>query len=90
MEADFWNQPSIAGQPVDIMLPKHFIGKFARMLDTRRIRHSIMIEDVNQLVASQLARGKNRNDTSNQFNYGEYHTYEEVSNYISLASLQGC
>ena len=86
MEADFWRQPAIAGQPVDIMLPKHFIDQFARMLDERRIQHSIMIEDVNQLVASQFVSKKSRNrndtirnDTSYQFNYGEYHTYEEAS-----------
>ena len=87
MEADFWSQPAIAEQPVDIMLPKHFIDQFARMLDERRIQHSIMIENVNQLVASQFERKKSRNDTimndtSYQFNYGEYHTYEEAS--ISL------
>ncbi|XP_072033948.1 carboxypeptidase B-like [Amphiura filiformis] len=90
MGADFWTNPTTI-QPVDIMLPFHSIGQFESLLQERDMIYSVMLENVEDIIESQMKNMRRRRDAISKdisFDYGIYHTYEEIRQWVKDISSE--
>ncbi|KFO85285.1 Carboxypeptidase A2 [Buceros rhinoceros silvestris] len=81
LELDFWINPSAIAQPVDVRIPASSVQAVRAFLEAHGIQYSILIEDLQVVLDKEkedMAYGQQKERSSNTFNYGTYHTLEEI------------
>ncbi|NWR58637.1 CBPA2 Carboxypeptidase, partial [Bucorvus abyssinicus] len=81
LELDFWINPSALAQPVDVRIPANSVQAVKAFLEAHGIQYSILIEDLQVILDKEkedMACGQQKERSSNTFNYGTYHTLEEI------------
>ncbi|XP_062579516.1 carboxypeptidase B-like [Saccostrea cucullata] len=82
LEIDVWRFPGFVGQSADIQIsPEHFF-KLNQTLTELGFRSELLIRDVQKLISEQERKNKEVKETAEVFNYGKYHTLDEVNNWI--------
>ena len=75
-QIDFWKEPNLPGQAVDIEVPNKDYEKLAKLLKEKEIRFNIHIVDVQSLIDSQNKPSGRAGSTSF---HGRYHNLNEVN-----------
>ncbi|XP_008943758.1 PREDICTED: carboxypeptidase A2 isoform X1 [Merops nubicus] len=97
LKLDFWLNPSSPALPVDVRIPADNVQAVKGFLESYGIEYSILIEDLQDVLDQEkqdMAEGQQMERSSNSFNYGTYHTLDEIyaeldhlaSEYSSLIS----
>ncbi|XP_004642810.1 carboxypeptidase A2 [Octodon degus] len=81
LQLDFWKSPTIPGKSAHVRVPFVSIQAVKVFLESQRIAYSIMIEDVQDLLDQENEEMllNQRRERSVGFNFGAYHTLEEIS-----------
>ena len=75
-QLDFWQPPSAVGRSVDIHVSPSAYPRLAKLLQANGITFQILTTDLQQLLDNENPPA--RSDFAG-FDYGRYHTYDEVS-----------
>ncbi|NXY83618.1 CBPA2 Carboxypeptidase, partial [Alcedo cyanopectus] len=89
LQLDFWKTPSAPALPVDVRVPANNVQAVKAFLESYGIEYSILIEDLQVILDEEqqdMARNQQRERSSSNFNYGAYHTLEEI--YAELDHLK--
>ncbi|NXG68688.1 CBPA2 Carboxypeptidase, partial [Baryphthengus martii] len=81
LELDFWINPSAPALPVDVRIPAHNVQAVKAFLESYGIEYSILIEDLQDVLdkeKEEMAYSQQRERSSSSFNYGAYHTLDEI------------
>ncbi|NXK17831.1 CBPA2 Carboxypeptidase, partial [Arenaria interpres] len=81
LELDFWINPSAAALPVDVRIPANNVQAVKAFLESQGIEYSILIEDLQAVLdkeKQEMAYSQQRERSSNSFNYGTYHTLDDL------------
>ncbi|XP_078594538.1 uncharacterized protein LOC144872352 [Branchiostoma floridae x Branchiostoma japonicum] len=70
---DFWKGPSGLSRPVDVRVPKDLLMYVKKLLTNTGIKHSVMIDDLQQLIDNQTSTS-----SATGFNFNKYNTYEAI------------
>ncbi|NWS77549.1 CBPA2 Carboxypeptidase, partial [Crotophaga sulcirostris] len=87
-ELDFWINPSTPSIPVDVRIPANNIRAVKAFLDSHGIEYFILIEDLQVVLDKEkqdMACGQQRERTKATFNYGTYHSLDDI--YAELDNL---
>nr|KAF6418125.1 carboxypeptidase A1 [Rousettus aegyptiacus] len=87
LQLDFWKAPALPGSPIDVRVPFPSIQAVKVFLEAHGIEYTIMIEDVQALLdeeQEQMLAVQARATSTDTFNYGAYHTLEEIYDFIDL------
>ncbi|XP_050639069.1 carboxypeptidase A2 [Macaca thibetana thibetana] len=81
LQLDFWRSPSTPGETAHIRVPFVSVQAVKAFLESQGIAYSIMIEDVQVLLDKENEEMlfNRRRERSGNFNFGAYHTLEEIS-----------
>ncbi|CAG9537106.1 unnamed protein product [Cercopithifilaria johnstoni] len=90
---DFWKAPSVVGSQVHVMVQQEMREKFLRSMKAHNISYSIMINDVEEKISKLRDKASRlrqynwlRDDPSSSrrvyFNLAQYHSYDEIINYL--------
>ncbi|XP_008047782.1 carboxypeptidase A2 isoform X1 [Carlito syrichta] len=81
LQLDFWRPPSTTGETVHVRVPFVSVQAVKVFLESQGIAYSIMIEDVQVLLDKEDEEMlfNQRRERSGNFNFGAYHTLEEIS-----------
>ncbi|XP_053912892.1 carboxypeptidase A2 isoform X2 [Cuculus canorus] len=88
LKLDFWINPSTSSLPVDVRIPANSIQAVKAFLESCGIEYSILIEDLQVVLDKEkqdMACGQQRERTRNTFNYGAYHSLDDI--YAQLDNL---
>ncbi|XP_063782820.1 carboxypeptidase A2-like [Pseudophryne corroboree] len=90
LQLDFWREPSSTNIPVDVRVPIESFQSVKVYLESNNIEYSVMIEDLQEVINAEkqemeLNERKERN--SGAFNYGAYHTLDNIYRAIDLIVL---
>ncbi|XP_027695965.1 carboxypeptidase A2 [Vombatus ursinus] len=79
-QIDFWRPLTTAGEKVHVRIPFSRLQAVKIFLESHGIPYSIMIEDVQVLLdkENEEMRFHQRRERSGTFNFGTYHTLEEI------------
>ncbi|XP_057589368.1 carboxypeptidase A4 isoform X5 [Hippopotamus amphibius kiboko] len=85
-----WKSPSTFGRPVDVLVPSVSLQPVKSFLKSHGLEYSVIIEDLQALLDNedeemQCSEGRER--SSNNFNYGAYHSLEAI--YHEMDSIAG-
>ncbi|NXO03667.1 CBPA2 Carboxypeptidase, partial [Rhinopomastus cyanomelas] len=81
LELDFWTNPSTSALPVDVRIPASSVQAVKAFLESYGIEYSILIEDLQDALDKEkqdMVYSQQRERSSNSFNYGTYHTLDEI------------
>ncbi|NXI37932.1 CBPA2 Carboxypeptidase, partial [Galbula dea] len=81
LELDFWRNPSTSALPADVRIPANNVQEVKAFLESHGIEYSIMIEDLQVVLDKEkedMVSGQQKERSSNSFNYGIYHTLDEI------------
>ncbi|NWU93763.1 CBPA2 Carboxypeptidase, partial [Upupa epops] len=81
LELDFWINPSASALPVDVRVPANNVQAVKAFLESYGIEYSILIEDLQDILDKEkqdMVYSQQRERSSNSFNYGTYHTLDEI------------
>jgi len=73
---DFWIEPFRLGD-VDVRVTAEIYPSFIKMMDDRNIPHTIMIDNVQELVDQQLQR-----EAPDAFSLTQYNTWDDIQDYL--------
>uniref|UniRef100_A0A2I3HVG5 Carboxypeptidase A2 n=1 Tax=Nomascus leucogenys TaxID=61853 RepID=A0A2I3HVG5_NOMLE len=81
LQLDFWKSPTTPGETVHVRVPFVSVQAVKAFLESQGIAYSIMIEDVQVLLDKENEEMlfNRRRERSGNFNFGAYHTLEEIS-----------
>ncbi|XP_005402490.1 PREDICTED: carboxypeptidase A2 [Chinchilla lanigera] len=81
LQLDFWKSPTIPGESAHVRVPFVNTQAVKVFLESQGIAYSIMIEDVQVLLDQENEEMllNRRRERSGNFNFGAYHTLEEIS-----------
>uniref|UniRef100_A0A0K0E546 ShKT domain-containing protein n=1 Tax=Strongyloides stercoralis TaxID=6248 RepID=A0A0K0E546_STRER len=57
---DFWQEPTVPGRVVQVMIKEYDIEKFTKMMETLKISHNITIPDVEKVIKKRASEAKER------------------------------
>lgn len=80
---DYWNEANSINKWTHIMLKPALKTVFEDMLKNLGMEYSILIEDVGSLIENQLVLNSKVKKESNDFDYGKYHTLDEISKWMN-------
>ncbi|XP_075455483.1 carboxypeptidase A2-like [Ascaphus truei] len=81
LQLDFWTEPSKPELPVDIRVPFQSLQAVKVYLESNNIEYSVMINDVQAVIDSEkkeMESNARKERNSGTFNYGSYHTLDNV------------
>ncbi|XP_072048178.1 carboxypeptidase B-like [Amphiura filiformis] len=81
---DVWQSSALEGHPMDVMVAPRFQAELKEILDVQQVPYHVMIKDVQSLVDTQTKDV----GTSNDFDYTQYHTYDEIQQWVVDFSAQ--
>ncbi|KAM5255507.1 carboxypeptidase A2 [Ctenodactylus gundi] len=81
LQLDFWKSPTTPGETAHVRVPFVSVQAVKVFLESQGISYSIMIEDVQVLLdqENEDMLYNQRRERSGSFNFGAYHTLEEIS-----------
>ncbi|XP_003813529.2 carboxypeptidase A2 [Pan paniscus] len=81
LQLDFWKSPTTPGETAHVRVPFVNVQAVKVFLESQGIAYSIMIEDVQVLLDKENEEMlfNRRRERSGNFNFGAYHTLEEIS-----------
>uniref|UniRef100_A0A8C9AYN0 Carboxypeptidase A2 n=1 Tax=Prolemur simus TaxID=1328070 RepID=A0A8C9AYN0_PROSS len=84
LQLDFWKSPTIPGETAHVRVPFVNLQAVKVFLESQGISYSIMIEDVQFLLDKEREEMlfNQRKERTGNFNFGAYHTLEEISQEI--------
>ncbi|EJD74733.1 carboxypeptidase A1 [Loa loa] len=94
---DFWKAPRVAGGQVHVMIREEMKDGFLKSMKTHNISYSVMIDDVEKKIRKLREKANRsrhynwlRDDPSSSrrvhFNLAQYHSYNEILNYLDQLS----
>ncbi|XP_075199635.1 carboxypeptidase A1-like [Anomaloglossus baeobatrachus] len=84
LKLDFWQGPSRPERFIDIRVPFFSLQDVKVYLESNNIQYSIMIEDLQTLLDEEKRDMKiGRAHSTDTFNYGTYHTFDEINTFIN-------
>ncbi|NXA13827.1 CBPA5 Carboxypeptidase, partial [Sapayoa aenigma] len=81
LQVDFWRHPTSPHHPVDLRVPFPSLQAVKVFLESNSFSYTTMIEDVQELVDEEkqaMARSRRIKRSSRVFDFGSYHTIDEV------------
>ncbi|XP_022099067.1 carboxypeptidase B-like [Acanthaster planci] len=84
LEVSFWTYPRAPGQGVDLMVSSSHIKQLRKHLESGNFTTETKIENVQELAEQQMAGASAPSEIwavglkPTMFDYGKYHTYEEI------------
>uniref|UniRef100_A0A7E4VDE2 Zinc carboxypeptidase A 1 n=1 Tax=Panagrellus redivivus TaxID=6233 RepID=A0A7E4VDE2_PANRE len=93
---DFWKEPSSVGEQVHIMVKDSLLHNFVEQLDSRGIKHKVMIDDVQKVIqkrandSAKFYENKLYRDAPENriaFNLAKYHSFAETINYLNALAI---
>ncbi|CAF0753682.1 unnamed protein product [Brachionus calyciflorus] len=82
---DYWNEPNNLNKYTDIMVKSEIRSLLEEVLNTLNFEYSILIEDVGNMIEKQMLLNSmiNKDSGADEFDYGKYHTLDEISNWMN-------
>uniref|UniRef100_A0A4W3IRV2 Carboxypeptidase A1 n=1 Tax=Callorhinchus milii TaxID=7868 RepID=A0A4W3IRV2_CALMI len=80
LQLDFWRRPMKFDLSMDIRVPRGSLQAFKAFLESNSVHYSVMIQDL-QVCALRLNLSMMERSTGS-FNYGTYHTLQEVRSHL--------
>lgn len=81
-EIDVWRFTGVVGKHADIQVsPKYFL-QLNQTLAENGLSPKVTVRDVQKLIAEQELKNHAVKETAGVFEYGKYHTLDEVNNWI--------
>ncbi|NWR95599.1 CBPA1 Carboxypeptidase, partial [Furnarius figulus] len=80
-QVDFWRHPTSPGHPVDMRVPFPSLQAVKAFLDSHGFSYTVMIEDVQELLDEEketMMKSRRTKRSSGAFDFGSYHTLDEV------------
>ncbi|XP_073506851.1 carboxypeptidase A2-like [Phyllobates terribilis] len=90
LQLDFWTEPSNPDIPVDIRVPFESLQSVKIYLESNDIDYSIMIKDLQEVINAEkqeMEINMKKERSSGAFNYGAYHTLDNLFNAIDAIVL---
>ncbi|NXO03675.1 CBPA1 Carboxypeptidase, partial [Rhinopomastus cyanomelas] len=86
-EVNYWRHPTTLGHPADLLVPSSSLQEVKDFLEHHNISSCIMIEDLQKLLDEESktmreARRTKRSSSSSTFDFGSYHTMEEIYSWM--------
>ncbi|NXU55529.1 CBPA2 Carboxypeptidase, partial [Turnix velox] len=81
LQLDFWISPTTTSLPVDVRVPMSNVQDVKAFLEYNGMEYSILIEDLQVVLDEErqdMAFNQERERSSSSFNYGTYHTLDEI------------
>ena len=75
---DFW-KPIASGFSTDVLVPPHLMKEMRKILKDVNIEHSIVIEDVEELIKVQNQKSRTYQGYNGKLNFNEYYSHDDVS-----------
>ena len=75
---DFW-KPIASGFSTDVLVPPSLMKQMKQILKEAKIEHSIIIEDVENLINVQDQKSKTYLGYNGKINFNEYYSHDDVS-----------
>ena len=75
---DFW-KPIASGFSTDVLVPPSLMKQMKQILKEAKIEHSIIIEDVENLINVQDQKSKTYLGYNGKINFNEYYSHADVS-----------
>jgi hypothetical protein len=85
MKLDFWSELDGSRSFADVMVDPLFKEKFESLLKSEKIDYKTKIKDVSKLIentTNQNVRNKKSRNLNDQFDFGVYHTLDEIVNWM--------
>lgn len=80
---DYWNEANNMNKWTHLMIKPEFKTLLEEIIKSLKMKYSILIEDVGSLIENQLILNSKVNKDSNDFDYGRYHTLDEISKWMN-------
>ncbi|RMZ93180.1 carboxypeptidase A2 [Brachionus plicatilis] len=80
---DYWNEANNMNKWTHLMLKSEFKTLFEDIMKSLNLNFSVLIENVGNLIENQLILNSKTNMVSNDFDYGKYHTLDEISKWMN-------
>ncbi|NWI61909.1 CBPA5 Carboxypeptidase, partial [Calyptomena viridis] len=80
-QVDFWRHPTSPNLPVDLRVPFPSLQAVKVFLESNSFSYTTMIKDVQELLDEEkqaMMRSGRTKRSSRMFDFGSYHTIEEV------------
>ncbi|XP_036184579.1 carboxypeptidase A4 isoform X2 [Myotis myotis] len=90
LKLNFWKSPCSLGHPVDVLVPAVSLQPVEFFLKSQGLDYSVTIEDLQALLDKEdeeMQYNKEQERSSNNFNYGAYHSLEAI--YQEMDSIAG-
>ena len=85
---DFW-RPIKSGFSTDILIPPFLMKDMEQILTQSNINHSIVIENVQNLIKVQNSRTSEQPGYTGKINFNEYYSHDDVSTSTHSSEIRG-
>ncbi|XP_067861489.1 carboxypeptidase A1-like [Heptranchias perlo] len=91
LQLDIWRSPVKSDLIIDVHVPQGSLQSFKVFLEHSGIQYSVMIEDLQVMIddeRAELERTTMMERTASNFNYGSYHTLEEIYGWMDSLVIE--
>ncbi|XP_027429772.1 carboxypeptidase A4 [Zalophus californianus] len=81
LKLNVWKSPSTFSRPMDVLVPSVSLQPVKSFLKSQGLEYSVTIEDLQALLDNEdeeMQRNEGQERSSNNFNYGAYHSLEAI------------
>jgi murein tripeptide amidase MpaA len=82
LQLDYWSEPKSLNKTVDIMVHPAELSNFANTVGEAQIPHSVLIENIEELLKEDLQHVDVRSTTPRRVTWQKYYRVDEINNFL--------